>query len=92
MSCTLGPITFDLLDDKPHNSFTIKRDSPNATGVLTSTGFPSLTLVSGFSVSVTFPTDSPFLYTRMLVIHRKINFSLYVVFKCTVNVFNAFIK
>jgi hypothetical protein len=58
MSCTLGPITFDLLDDSHTIPFTIKRDSPNATGVLTSTGIPSLTLVSGFSVSVTFPTDS----------------------------------
>jgi hypothetical protein len=88
MSCTLGPITFDLLDDATHSLYH-KRDSPNATGVLTSTGIPSLTLVSGFSVSVTFQQTLPFLYTRMLVIRNKIIFSLYVVFKCTVNVFNA---
>jgi hypothetical protein len=87
MSCTLGPL-FDLLDDRPHNSFTIKRDSPNATGVLTS-GIPSLTRFWIFSISDFSNRLSSFpLHENVSNTIVKINFSLYVVFKCTVNVFN----
>jgi hypothetical protein len=53
--------------------------------VLTSTGIPSLTLVSGFSVSVTFQ-QTPLPYTSVSnTIAIKINFHYNVVFIRQVN-------